>query len=82
MSDGAAFRYTVEGERLTRRQIVDRVLALAPTLLPDTIRYRIDAGARTWAALSADPAKGHRNTYEVSKGRFRRMFGVHSRPRR
>lgn len=52
------YRYTVEGELLTKAEIVARVKALAPTLKPDTVRRRVDSGARTWALLTQLPIDG------------------------
>lgn len=77
--NGSPYAYTVEGEKLTRVQIVERVLLIMPALKPDTIRKRIDDGVRTWDGLAADPARGVKSRRDTGKARLSRVFG---RPQR
>ena len=54
----AEWRYTVEGEKLTMGEIVARVIAAHPTLMPSTIRKRVNAGLREWTHLTRPAAVG------------------------
>jgi hypothetical protein len=55
---GEAWRYTIEGEKLTAEEVITRVLADHPKLKADTIRKRLRAGVRTWRLLCQTAAAG------------------------
>jgi len=59
----AGYRYTIEGELLTIAEIVARV----PGIKPDTVRDRVDRGARTWVLLTRPPGVGRQKQREATK---------------
>lgn len=74
MTPPPEYRYTVEGEPLTRGEIVERVLRDHPKLRADTVRKRIDGGARTWKQLGQQPAAGMTLRRLQIKGEISRAF--------
>lgn len=74
MTASPEYRYTVEGELLTRAEIVERVLRDHPKLRADTVRKRIDGGARTWKQLGQKPAAGMTQRRLQIKNEISRAF--------
>ncbi len=72
----AEYRYTIEGEKLTLAEIKDRVYTQNPALTRDKVKARIDAGKRTWAELTMDPAAAKRQAPRVFKQGMARGVAV------
>lgn len=71
---GDAWRYTVEGEKLTVGEIIARVRGASPSLSAGTIRKRVSAGLRTWAQLGRDAITGVRERRDAIRKDISRIY--------